>query len=50
MGKKSGPGAKGGKKPGLGDVKAAKKRENRQEALQENEQAVKRCKCLQEGK
>lgn len=38
MGKKSGTGAKGGKKPGLGDVKAAKKRENRQEALQENEE------------
>ena len=36
MGKKSGTGAKGGKKPSLGDIKAAKKKENKEEALQEN--------------
>lgn len=38
MGKKSGTGAKGGKKPSLGDIKAAKKKENKEEALQENEE------------
>jgi len=38
MGKKSGTGAKGGKKPSLGDIRAAKKKENKEEALQENEE------------
>ncbi|MCI8379903.1 MAG: hypothetical protein HFH72_15585 [Lachnospiraceae bacterium] len=38
MGKKSSTGAKGGKKSSLGDIKAAKKKENKEEALQENEE------------
>lgn len=38
MGKKSGTGAKGGKKPSLGGTKAAKQKENKEEALQENEE------------
>lgn len=38
MGKKSGTGAKGGKKPSLGDVKASKNKDNKEESLRDNEE------------